>query len=129
MTLATLRRKSGQSEEASKYFRLAAQMPPDYVFPFRLETIKVLESAMRANPADARAPFYLGNLLYDRQPPTAIKLWEKSAAMDSSFALVYRNLAQGYQQAENDTPRPSSPWKRPFNWTGTMPVSCMKMTC
>ena len=89
--------------EASKYFRLAAQMPPDYVFPFRLETIKVLEAAMQANPADARAPYYLGNLLYDRQPEAAIKMWEKSAAMDGSFALVWRNLAQGYQQAENDT--------------------------
>ena len=97
---------AGQSRdavEASKYFRLAAQMPPDYVFPFRLETIRVLEAAMQANPADARAPYYLGNLLYDRQPAAAIKMWEKSAVIDNSFALVYRNLAQGYEQAEHDT--------------------------
>ena len=97
---------AGQSRdavEASKYFRLAAQMRPDYVFPFRLETIKVLEAAMQANPADARAPYYLGNLLYDRQPAAAIKMWEKSAAMDTSFPLVWRNLGQGYEQAKNDT--------------------------
>ena len=43
-------------------------MPPNYVFPFRLEEVKVLQAAMQANPADARAPYYLGNLLYDRQP-------------------------------------------------------------
>jgi tetratricopeptide (TPR) repeat protein len=78
-------------------------MPSDYVFPFRVETVKVLEAAMQANPGDARAPYYLGNLLYDRQPAAAIKMWEKSAAMDSSFALVQRNLAQAYQQAANDT--------------------------
>jgi len=100
--LGFLATRSQQPEEASKYFRLAAQMAPDYVFPFRLEEIKVLETAMQANPADARAPYYLGNLLYDLQPAAAIKMWEKSAGMDSSFALVRRNLAQGYQQAEND---------------------------
>lgn len=92
-----------QAGEASRYYRLAAQMSPDYVFPFRLEEVKVLEAAMQANPSDARAPYYLGNLLYDRQPAAAVKIWEKSAAMDGSFALVYRNLAQAYQQAENNT--------------------------
>ena len=95
--------QSRQPEEASKYFRLAAQMPSDYVFPFRLETAKVLKAAMQANPADARAPYYLGNLLYDREPAAAIKMWEKSAAMDSTFALVWRNLAQAYEQTTNDS--------------------------
>ena len=97
--------ESGQPGEAARYFRLAAQMPADYVFPFRLEEVKVLEAAMQANPADARAPYYLGNLLYDRQPDVAIKDWEKSAAMDSTFSLVHRNLAQGYEQSQNDTPK------------------------
>jgi tetratricopeptide (TPR) repeat protein len=101
--LGYLAEQSHQPGEASKYFRLAAQMPSDYVFPFRLETMKVLEAAMQANPADARAPYYLGNLLYDRQPAAAIKMWEKSAAMDSSFTLVWRNLGQAYEQAENNS--------------------------
>jgi tetratricopeptide (TPR) repeat protein len=92
-----------QPGEASKYFHLAGQMPTDYVFPFRLETVKVLEAAMQANPADARASYYLGNLLFERQPTVAIKMWEKSAAIDGSFPMVWRNLAQGYQQTENDT--------------------------
>jgi tetratricopeptide (TPR) repeat protein len=97
--------QSGQPDEAARYFHLAAQMPTDYVFPFRLEEVKVLEAAMQANPGDARAPYYLGNLLYDRQPDVAIKEWEKSAAIDSSFSLVHRNLAQGYEQSQNDTPK------------------------
>jgi len=101
--LGYLAGQSRQPGEATKYFRLAEQMPSDYVFPFRLETVKVLEAAMQANPADARAPYYLGNLLYDRQPVAAIKMWEKSAAIDSSFGLVYRNLAQAYELTENDT--------------------------
>ena len=52
---------------ALKQFRHAAALPPDYCFPSRLEEIGILESAMRANPEDARAPYYLGNLLYDRR--------------------------------------------------------------
>ena len=103
--LGYLAAQAHQTGEASKYFRLAAQMPPDYVFPFRLEMVKVLDAAMQANPRDARAPYYLGNLLYDRQPEAAIKMWEKSAAIDGSFALVHRNLAQAYEQARNDTPK------------------------
>ena len=38
---------------------------------------------MRANPHDARAPYYLGNLLYDRRRHAeAIRLWERSAKLD-----------------------------------------------
>jgi len=103
--LGYLAMQSGQPGEATRYFHLAAQMPTDYVFPFRLEEVKVLEAAMQANPGDARAPYYLGNLLYDRQPDVAIKVWEKSAAIDSSFSLVHRNLALGYEQSQNDTPK------------------------
>jgi tetratricopeptide (TPR) repeat protein len=103
--LGYLAAEAQRSGEASRYFHLAAEMPTDYVFPFRLEEVKVLEAAMAANPADAHAPYYLGNLLYDRQPAEAIKLWEKSAALDNSFALAHRNLAQAYEQTQNDTPK------------------------
>ena len=101
--LGYLAGQRGNVGEASEYFRLAAQMPADYVFPFRLEEVKVLEAALQANPADAHAPYYLGNDLFDLQPAAAIKMWEKSAQMDNSSALVWRNLAQGYQQTRNDT--------------------------
>jgi tetratricopeptide (TPR) repeat protein len=58
-------------------------LPSDYCFPSRLEEIAILESAMRANPSDARAPYYLGNLLYDRRRHVeAIRHWEKAAKLD-----------------------------------------------
>ena len=63
--------KLGQPQRASEYYGLAKAMPPDYVFPFQNEEIDVLRQAMRANPRDARAPYYLGNLLYDWQPEEA----------------------------------------------------------
>jgi tetratricopeptide (TPR) repeat protein len=85
--------KLGQEPKAAEYFRLAAEMPPDYVFPFQPEAIDVLRAAMRSNSRDARAPYYLGNLLFDWQPDEAIRLWESSASIDSSFAIAHRNLA------------------------------------
>jgi tetratricopeptide (TPR) repeat protein len=88
--------KMGQSPTASEYDRQAMAMPPDYVFPFQREAIDVLRAAMKANPRDARAPYYLGNLLYDWQPDEAARLWEASAALDSSFSIVHRNLATAY---------------------------------
>jgi tetratricopeptide (TPR) repeat protein len=43
-----------------------------------------------------RAPYYLGNLLYDWQPEEATRLWEASATLDPSFAITHRNLAIAY---------------------------------
>jgi len=97
--------KKGNTEKASEYYRMASEMPPDYCFPFRLETIDVLSSAMNNNPSDALAPYYLGNLLYDNQPERAIKEWEKSKALDDSFATVHRNLGLVYARTENNVPK------------------------
>ncbi|MGD1032774.1 MAG: tetratricopeptide repeat protein, partial [Opitutaceae bacterium] len=90
--------KMDQPQKAAEYLRLAVKAPTDYVFPFQREVIEVLEQAMAANPADARAPYYLGNLLYDWQPQRAVELWEKSAAAGADFPVVYQNLAMVYRQ-------------------------------
>ncbi len=88
--------KMNQPEKAKEDFRIAARMPVDYVFPFQMDMIPVLEAAMAANPTDARAPYYLGNLLYDWQPSRAVELWQKSASLQADFPVVYRNLALVY---------------------------------
>ena len=61
--LGYMNEKSGKTQEASRCDQLASQMPSDYCFPFRVESIDVLNHAMENNPRDARAPYYLGNLL------------------------------------------------------------------
>jgi tetratricopeptide (TPR) repeat protein len=94
-TLAFLHQKLGMSVEDE--FGEAAQSCPDYCFPNRLEEIEILESAMRANAGDARAPYYLGNLLYARRRcREAIALWEKAAELDPTYSVVWRNLGIGY---------------------------------
>jgi tetratricopeptide (TPR) repeat protein len=102
--LGYLAQQRKQAGEASRYFHLARQMPSAYVFPFRVETVKVLEAAMKADPGNARTPYYLGNTLYFlQQHSAAAGMWKKSADMDSSFAPAWRNLAFAYQHAEENT--------------------------
>ena len=96
--LGWIEEKAGRIRAAQKLRAKAAQTAPDYCFPARLEEIAILESAIRANPQDARAPFYLGNLLYDRRRHReAILLWEKSAKLAPAYSVVWRNLGIGYQ--------------------------------
>jgi tetratricopeptide (TPR) repeat protein len=86
----------GDTAKAAEHRRRAASASPDIVFPFQWEGIAVLRRAMAANPADARAPYHLGNLLFDWQPAEAVKLWEQSVALDPAFPIAWRNLAQAY---------------------------------
>jgi tetratricopeptide (TPR) repeat protein len=99
--LAYFADKLGQPAKAAEYYRLAKVMPPDYVFPFQNEAIDVLRQAAASNPSDARAPYYLGNVLYDWQPEEAVRMWQASAAIDPSFAIVHRNLAMAYMHRKS----------------------------
>jgi len=94
--------KLGDGSKAAEYRKQASIQPTDYVFPFQDENIIVLKSAIAANPADARAPYYLGNLLYDWQPDEATRYWEKSSALDPGFAITWRNLAIAYSHQKDD---------------------------
>jgi tetratricopeptide (TPR) repeat protein len=95
----------GKEKDSPRYYTKASQMPPDYCFPFRLESIDVIGLALKKNPADARAPYYLGNLLFDLQPEKAIELWESAVSLDRGFALAYRNLGWAYARVSNDIPK------------------------
>jgi tetratricopeptide (TPR) repeat protein len=76
------------------WYALAAQQPPDWCFPVRLEEQVILEAACDAKPADARAPYYLGNLYYDKkQYNRAIQAWDAATKLDPSFSIPWRNLS------------------------------------
>src|SRR5204863_1147764 len=77
--------------------------------------IAILEAAMGAYPKDARAPYYLGNLLYDRRRhEEAIVLWERSAKLDSSFSVVWRNLGIGYFNIRKQPAKARTAYDRAF---------------
>ncbi|WP_346317930.1 DUF5107 domain-containing protein [Chitinophaga sp. YIM B06452] len=86
-------RQGGQADAALQFFRQAAAADPALCFPNRIEDIPVLQLAMELNPQDAKAPYYLGCLWYDkRQYDEAIAMWEESLRRDGSFPTVHRNL-------------------------------------
>ena len=81
--------------EGLEYYKKAAKYGPAYCFPNRLEDIQMLQAiGMLPFVKDARAPYYLGCLYYDkRQYDVAVKCWERSAKIDPTFPAVWRNLA------------------------------------
>ena len=114
-TLGWLEKKRGNPMAALKQFRHAAALPPDYCFPSRLEEIGILESALRANPKDARAPYYLGNLLYDRRRhEEVIHWWERSAKLDGSFSIVWRNLGIAYFNVSKQPAKARAAYEKAF---------------
>ncbi|MDR2147564.1 MAG: DUF5107 domain-containing protein [Tannerella sp.] len=87
-------RLSGKQKEARHTLEAAAGQSPDYCFPNRLEDIAVLQTACAENPQDAYAPYYLGNLWYDKQQYSdAIACWDHSATLNPDYPVVWRNLA------------------------------------
>ncbi len=102
----------GNRDEAEKFFKKASSQPVDYGFPFRLESVKVLELASEYNPDDAKPFYYLGNLLYDKQPQKAIENWEKAVKCDPSQAIAWRNLGWGYYQHSHDIQKSINAYER-----------------
>jgi tetratricopeptide (TPR) repeat protein len=96
----------GDEQGSAAAYQQAAIADSDYVFPSRLDEMVVLEEAMRANPNDARAPYYLGNLLYDRRRhEEAIARWERATEIDPEFPTSWRNLGFGYYNVMHDAER------------------------
>ena len=105
----------GELPGTGQVFAQAAEMCPDYCFPNRLEAILALQCAMEQNPHDAKAPYYLGNLYYDkRQYDLAMEAWETSARLDDNFPTVWRNLALAYFNKKNEETKAIEYMERAF---------------
>jgi tetratricopeptide (TPR) repeat protein len=104
--------KQGKPDSSRRHYQLGRQMPTDYCFPFRLESIDVLRAAMAADPKDPRAPYYLGNLLFDIQPEVALREWERSRELDPTFATVHRNLGLAYLMVEHQPAKAAASLER-----------------
>jgi tetratricopeptide (TPR) repeat protein len=113
--LGWLYQRQGDMTEARKQRVRAARASPDYCFPARLEEIEILEGAMAANAKDARAPYYLGNLLYDKgRHPEAIRHWERAARIDKKFSVAWRNLGIGYYNVAKQPHKARAAYDRAF---------------
>ena len=88
---------AGDSDGAFEAFAQGEKADPLYCFPNKLEDIAVLEAAISALDAPAKAYYYLGCLYYDKlQFEKAAQLWEASEKLDDTFPTVKRNLSLAY---------------------------------
>jgi len=94
-----------KTDVANRHFAKGQALPTDYCFPYRFESIAVFEAALQYDTTDARAHYYLGNLLYDKQPDRAISHWERAVQLEPELAIAHRNLGWGYQQHHGDPER------------------------
>ena len=112
---AWIQNMMGDETQARAAARRAAASSSDYCFPARLEEIAILETAIQLNPADPRAPYYLGNLLYDRRRHAeAIGMWERSARLDPGFSIVWRNLGIGYFNVSGKPAKARAAYEKAF---------------
>jgi tetratricopeptide (TPR) repeat protein len=103
-TLGYIAREQGRKKAAQKYFQRAAAASPAYCFPERLEEMLVLQAVLEANPQDAKAPYYLGNLLYDKKRyDEAIQSWKTSCDLEPGFSIPWRNLGMAYHNIRRDS--------------------------
>ena len=78
---------------AKDFFAAASKAPVDYCFPFRAEEVDILNSALEANPSDAHAHYYLGNLLYfSERKEEGLEHWRKAVSIDGKLAIAWRNI-------------------------------------
>ena len=77
-----------------------------YCFPNKLEDILALEYAIKQNPDDGWAHYYLGCLCYDRRRYDMAKIhWEACAQLEPEFPTVWRNLSLAYYNKYTDPDR------------------------
>ncbi|OLS42190.1 DUF5107 domain-containing protein [Bacillus sp. MRMR6] len=95
--LAYLSSKINDNNQAEAYLNAGGAASSDYCFPNILFEYRILNAAIKMNPMDNKAKYYLGNLLYDKKRYNeAIKLWEESRALNPELSTVHRNLALAY---------------------------------
>jgi tetratricopeptide (TPR) repeat protein len=114
--LAWLHNELKNEIETRSCLEKAAKADSVYCFPNRLQDIKVLELAINANVKDAKAPYYLGNLWYDkRQYVEAILNWKLSSQRDNTFPTVFRNLGIAYYNKLKDVQGAVSMYEKAFD--------------
>jgi tetratricopeptide (TPR) repeat protein len=121
--LGYLNDKKGNKTEAVKYYKEGSSQSEDYCFPFRLETIKVLNAVLKNNPGDGKAYYYLGNIYYYRnQRDKAIAQWENAVRFEPSLAVAYRNTGWGYYNYLGDGNKAIAAYEKAINLRKDQPI-------
>lgn len=125
--LGYLHHLRGEEDQAKNYFAGGRQQSIKYCFPFRLESIKVFKTALQYEDQDARACYYLGNLLFDKQPFAAMGWWEKAVQLEPELAMAHRNLGFGYAQAMQESEKAVGAYRLAIRHDPTQPRFYLEM--
>lgn len=104
--------KFEKEKTALSHFKNAEKHPVDYIFPHRLETVEVLKAALKLNPTDGKAYYYIGNILYQKQPEFAIESWKKAVGQNPDLAIAFRNIGWGYYRHFENIPEAISYYEK-----------------
>jgi tetratricopeptide (TPR) repeat protein len=94
--------KLGNRKQAQTHMKKAQEISEEYCFPFRLETVDILKKAVEYDENDQKAYYYLGNILYNKQPVKAIEYWKTAIKKNPGLAMAFRNLGWGYYRHYKD---------------------------
>ncbi len=98
---AYCRSKMGESPAAD--YAAAEKMSTLYVFPSGAETLEVLETATRANPADATAQYLLGTHYFSRGlTGPALEAWEKARALNPRLPVLHADIGRALLNIRNE---------------------------
>lgn len=91
---------SGRDEKVRELLCKAESACPDWCFPNKLEEVCILEYAIKQRPDACMAPYYLGNLFYDRkQYDKACELWLAANKNRATAATTGANADKSAQNA------------------------------
>jgi len=106
----------GDAAAAKRFFETAARGPAEYTNPHRLEGKAALQTALRHNPADARAHLFLGNLLYARgQREEGFAHWRLAVDHDGRLALAWRNVGYAERHLNHDLAKAHEAYRKAFH--------------
>lgn len=107
---------AGDISGATARFGVAETQDPAFCFPNRIEEMLALQCAIKHNPNESKASYYLGNYWYaGRQFEEAIQCWERAANADDNFPTVHRNLALAYFNKLKDAARTVEELEKAFS--------------
>lgn len=111
---------AGIKENSEDAYDRAFGASPDKCFPNRLEEAIILKEALKVNPDDYKALYYLGNFWYaKRQYDEAIDCWEKSVTIFDEFPTTLRNLSLAYYNKKNRKQEAKTLLEKAFSLDGT----------
>jgi tetratricopeptide (TPR) repeat protein len=104
-----------QTKRAAEFYDRGSQALSDYCFPAQLQEMVILKNVLQAVPNDAKACYYLGNLLYDkRRYEEAIRNWERSCELDPDFSIAWRNVGIACYNVLQDPEKAASCYRQAF---------------